>query len=101
MATRQGREKPPHPQQDRMPQSRDSRKGTTSLPPFRKEASILRTETFGSHSSKAWAHDPSHENRLDCPMKLIHSSPKGASQVPLEAVAEMFFQLASKDLTCR
>ena len=84
---------------DRMPQSRDSRKGTT--PSFRKEASILRTETSGSHFSKARAHDTSHENRLDRPMKLIHSSPKGASQVPVEAVAETFFQLAGKDLTRR
>ena len=29
---------------------------------FRKEASILRTETFGSHSPKARANDPPHEN---------------------------------------
>ena len=37
------------------------------LPRFRKEASILRTETFGSHSVKARANDPPHENRLDRP----------------------------------
>ena len=37
------------------------------LPRFRKEASILRTETSGSHSVKARANDPPHENRLDRP----------------------------------
>ena len=37
------------------------------LPRFRKEVLILRTETFGSHSVKARANDPPHENRLDRP----------------------------------
>ena len=35
------------------------------LPRFRKEASILRTETFGSHFVKARANDSPHEKRLD------------------------------------
>ena len=46
-------------------------------PSFRKEGSILRTETFGSHS---------FEDR---------------PQVPTETVAEMYFQLAGKNLTHR
>ena len=40
------------------------------LPRFRKEASILRTETFGSHSLKA--------RSTLMPKKLPHPSPKGA-----------------------
>ena len=46
------------------------------LPRFRKEASILRTETFGSHSSKARANDPPHENVWA--KKIPHILPKGS-----------------------
>ena len=44
-----------------------TRKPERELPRFRKEASILRTETFGSNYVKARANDPPHENRLDRP----------------------------------
>ena len=48
------------------------------LPRFRKEASILRTETFGSHSVKARANDPPHENVLDRPRNYHLYHRKGA-----------------------
>ena len=57
--------------------------------PFRKEASILRTETFGSHSL------------FGSPKEIDTFIIEGASQVPVEAVAETYFQLAGKNLTRR
>ena len=47
------------------------------LPRFRKEASILRTKTFGSHSSKARANDPPHEN-VWIAQRQYHTLPKGS-----------------------
>ena len=47
------------------------------LPRFRKEASILRTETFGSHTTKARANDPPHEN-VWIAQRKYHILPKGS-----------------------
>ena len=78
--------KPRSSAQKRLDRLSPTYKPERELHRFRKEASILRTETFGSHSVKARANDPPHENVLDRPRNyhLYHRKGRNHNQAAAE-----------------